>query len=365
MSKLHYCLNGTSVTDQVLKFQKSNNSLDYDQVKKYYDEYKEHWYSQISDYMDRTTFDSEFDFKLCRAVESFKIETADSIAASKGYTRLGAFNGWFYKILSNWKSNVKTSTFRLKKRPPVQCPVCGRYVTRIDSEHLEHFRSISDLPKYFVHDNEIFETSAVPRMNAISWGEKTQAKWRDLQRARIKDYTSEKKRVSWPWYLPNGKKGVMCPFTKNIIPAITIEYLRGLANSYSRYAEPMSWEVFVEKYPSSLIQSEIYSLDQSMKEDGGKKMVLRDRISKHISQSGGFDYTQMCDGKIPAEFEHVFFTIEKMVSNAIDRDILKLIAVGYSIEDISDTLGIDRKEVRRRMRLVRDSNDEIVDLLIG
>lgn len=362
MSRLHYCLNGNSVTDQILLYQKSKSPADYLPIQNYYNEYKDHWYAQIEDYIDRVSFESEFDFKLCRAVDSFKIETADSIAAAKGYARLGAFNGWFYKILANWKSNVKTSSFRLKKRSPVQCPICGRFVGRIDSEHLQHHKSISDLPRFFVYDNEIFETSAVPRVNAVSWGEKTPEKWKDLQKGQTKLYT--KKRVDWPWKLADGSKGVMCPFTKKVINQITVEYLQTLSEKHGRYAPVTSWESFVEKYPSSLIQSEMYSLDRAVFNGRDEKVFLKDHIVRAPKQSTGFDYNQMCSGVVPVQFEHTFILIDKFVKNETDRKILKLTAVGYSVEDISDTLVMDKKDVRNRIKSVK-TNRDLETFLVG
>lgn len=369
MARLHYCSNGVSVTEQVLKYQNSRNPQDYVSVQEYYNDYKDHWYNQVDDYLDRQSFDSEYDYKLCKAVHTFKIETADSIAEQKGYTRIGAFNGWFYKILSNWKSNIKTSSFRLKKRPSVQCPICGRFVARVDSEHLAHYRSISDLPKYFVYKGDIYETSAVPRVNAVTWGQKTPMKWRSLQRANTKEFASEKKRVAWPWRMSDGQKGVMCPFTKNIIPQITTEYIQTLDNEHSRYASPLTYAEFAELYPKSLMQSEIYSLDRASFAGDDDKISLKDHVSqdhRFTNSITSFGYEDICKGDIPPVFEHTFHTIDQLVTSESDRVILKLIAVGYTVEDISETLEMDRKEVRRRMRMVRDNGgDAMKNMLVN
>lgn len=373
MSRLHYCKNGVPVTNQVLAYQSTRDPDDYLPIQEYYNDYKDHWFGQVDDYIDRTTFESDFDYKLCRAVDSFKIETADDISAKKGYTkradtRVGAFNGWFYKILANWKSNIKTSSFRLKKRPPTQCPICGRFVGRIDVEHLQHYRGISDLPKYFTYKGEIYETSAVPRVNAITWGSRTLTKWRALQKADFKPFASEKKRVEWLWRTLDGKKGVMCPFTKKVIPQITVEYIRTLDDRYSRYAEPFSWEDFAERYPSSLIQMEIGSLEHTVFETGEDGESLKNHVStdhRVKNRSSGFDYDQMCRGVIPPEFEHAFDAINKTVSNESDRQILKLIAVGYSVDDVAETLEMDKKEVRKRIRNVRDNASDMKKMLVG
>lgn len=361
MGKLHYCLNGESVTKQVLKYQSTHKREDYEWIQLYYNDYKDCWYSQVSDFIDRESFESDFDYKLFMAIDTFQIETANEIAVEKGYTQLGAFNGWFYKILSNWKSNIKTNSFRFKKRPPVQCPICGRFVGRIDADHLQHYKTLSDLPKYFVYNDTIYETSVVPRVSAVSWGLKTANKWKELQNGNNKEYTKEKVRVDWPWFLENGEKGVMCPFTKKVVSGLSLEYIQGLNKQHSRYATPVDWEEFVRQYPKSLIQNEIYSLDRDVF-DSDRHSYLKDYIPQK-PLSSGFDYLQMCSGKIPAEFEHSFRTIDNVVSDNTNRTILKLVAIGYSVNDIEETLCIDRKEIRKRIRGVREyfPSDELLD----
>ncbi len=368
MGRLYFCSNGLPLNDQVMIYQDSRVSDDYLPIQSYYNEYKEQWFNQLEDYMDRETFDSEFDFRLSRAVDKFSEYRSKHLACRNGWTDLGRFNRWFFRILSNWKSNVKTSSFRLKKRPSTQCPICGRFVGRIEQVHLEHFKGLSDLPKHFVWKGEIFETTSVPRVNAVSWGKKTLPKWRSLQKSESKSYIKDKHRVDWPWFLKDGEKGVVCPFTKKIIPQITEMYIRTLPDKYSRYADPTKWADFVETYPSSIIQSEVYSLEHSIREGrSNEKAILRDRVASdsRISESmESLDYEMICAGKVPFRYENTFRTIDILVKSAIERDILKLIAAGYVIEDISDTLEIDRKEIRRRMRLIRDNIKDLESMLI-
>jgi len=329
---------------------------------------KNNRFSQLEDYMDRETFDSEFDFRLSRAVDKFSDQQSKHLANKNGWTDAGRFNRWFFKILSNWKSNVKTAAFRLKKRPSVQCPICGRFVGRIGKEHLEHFKGLSDLPRYFIWKEEIFETASVPRVNAVSWGIKTAPKWRSLRKSESKSYINDKHRVDWPWFLEDGEKGVICPFTKTIIRQITEDYIRTLPNKYSRYADPVEWEDFIEIYPSSIIQSEVYSLEHFIHEGrNNEKTSLRNCISMDSRTSSSvetLDYEMICAGKIPIRYENTFHTIDLLVKSTTDRDILKLIAAGYLIEDISETLEIDKKEIRRHMRLIRDNITDLESMLI-
>ena len=127
MSKLHYCNNGKPVTEQVVIYQETKDTRDYLPIQWYYDNYKDHWFAQLSDYMDRMTFEAEFDYKLSVAVGLFKATTAKRLQDKNGYGNIGAFNGLFYKILSNWKSNVKSAAFRVKRRPSINV----RFVTDI------------------------------------------------------------------------------------------------------------------------------------------------------------------------------------------------------------------------------------------
>ncbi len=361
MSKLHYCLNGRSVTEQVVLYQKTRESDDYLPIQLYYDNYKDHWYAQLKDYLDRVTFDADFDYKLSVAVASFKESTASSLQKKKGYGKVGAFNGLFYKILSNWKSNVKTSSFRVKRRPAIQCPICGRFVSRITMEHLQHFKTISDLPKFVVWNGDIYETYATPRVYAVTWGEKTNAKWNALQSKDVKTFADDKRRVRWPWKLSNGEKGVLCPFTKKVVPTIDDRYIHSLPDKYSRYAEKTSWESFLENYPNAHIQSEIFDLQKPMSH--GDDGEIQDHISVDYRIGNPvetLDFESIQVGDVPTIYENVFHIIEGCVSDGVDRNILKLMASGYTVDDVADTLELDKKDIRSRIRAVKSNDLEIL-----
>ncbi len=363
MSKVNHCLNGRPVTEQVVLYQESRKSDDYVPVKWYYDNYKEVWFRQLKDYMDRMTFDSEFDFRLVRAVDTFNAVAATEIASSRGLSFLGNFNRWFYKILTNWKSNVKTSSFRLKKRPSVQCPICGRFVGRIDVDHLKHYKTISDLPKHMTWKKNIYEVVTSPKVYAVTWGEKTVQKWKDLTTGEAKNQSQCRRRVRWPWRLRDETRGVLCPFTKKVVAELNDRYIRGLSDKHCRYAKPTSWEEFVFDHPSALIQSEIYDLDHAVGSDRDR-VFLKDHIPvPEESTFNGVDHEMIVEGKIPVSFEHTFNAIDVCIANDEDRDILKLVASGYSVEDIAETLETSKREVRQRMRSIRDSNKDLERML--
>jgi len=363
MSKLHHCLNGRPVTEQVVLYQQTRDSRDYLPIQFYYDNYKDHWFAQLDDYMDRMTFESDFDYKLSVAVNMFKFATAAHLQKEKGYGPLGAFNGFFYKILSNWKSNIKTSAFRVKRRPAVQCPVCSRMVGRIDMKHLQHFKTISDLPKFMVWQGDIYEVTSMPRVYVVTWGEKTNAKLEALKKGDVKAFASCKRRIRWPWKLENGTKGVLCPFTKNIVPQIEEEYIKTLPIEHSRYAPPMTHHEFTEKYPRARIQSEVYDLHRPVGKD--QKGVLQDHIDRDHRVTGPFesiDYDDIKSGDVPMSFESAFRIIENFIKDETDQEILKLIATGYTVDDVATTLDIDKKEVRSRIKSVR--SEELWRLLV-
>ena len=346
------------MTEQVVIYQKTKNSNDYLPVQWYYDNYKDKWYTQLSDYMDRVTFEAEFDYKLSVAVGLFKAKTAKRLQAKNGYGNLGAFNGLFYKILTNWKSNVKSSAFRIKRRPSVQCPVCNRHIGRIDVEHLKHFKTTSDLPKFFVWKGSIYQTFCEPKTYAVTWGKNTYNKWKAMSNRDIKPYMEEKRSIRWPWRLKDGVRGVLCPFTSKVIPKIDDEYIRSLPSKYSRYADNITWEDFMVKYPFARIQSEILDLDKPMGID--EKTSLQDSISKDFRTGDKFDvleYDRIKSGSIPLSYESVFKTIDDCVVNETDRDILKLLAAGHSVEDVSYVLDMKKKDIKLRIKVLK--NDDL------
>lgn len=355
MSKLHFCSNGESVTNQVIKYQQTQSEADYLPIQQYYETYKDHWFSQVDDHIDRSSFESEFEFKLIKAIQSFKALTAAKIAADKGYTAVGAFNGWFFQILLHWKSNVKNSSFRIKKRPSVQCSVCSKHVPRITNEHLQHYKTCRDIAKYFVYDGKIYETAMIPKAYIVCWGVKTKEKWNALLKSDYKKFISDKKDRRWLWFLKGGEKGVFCPLSKNIVKQIDDKYIESLPVKINRYATPMSRGDYVEKYPNSLLQADTYSLDFYT---GGDKVdqTLMDYVDKDhrvAKEANSFvSYQDICSGNVPTEYEFVFKAIDDMVPDDADRDVLKLVAAGYVIDDISETLGIDKREVRKRMKCI-------------
>lgn len=365
MSKLHFCQNGTSVTEQVMKYRKSENFDDYIPVQKYYDEYKGQWYNQVSDYIDKPTFDQEFDFKLLRAIQSFNEGESKRLADEFGWSDLGRFNRWFFKILTNWKSNVKNSSFRLKKRPPVQCPICNKFVGRIDQEHLYHYKTIRDLPNVMTWNGDIYEVCLLPKSHVTTWGEKTSAKLNTLLSDDAKSLSDSAKKIRWPWKLSDGKRGVLCPCTKRIVPEITDEHIRALSEKYNRYAPSTLWEKFIEDYPNALIQSDVYSLEHSFG-DGSDGDDLSDYVARdnRIGKQKSFmDYKDICRDKVSVNFEHTFYAIDRFITDESDKMILKLIAAGYTVDDISETIDMPTKDVRKRLKAIRE-NQEFQSVLV-
>lgn len=359
MSKPNYCDNGKPVTDQVILFQQSRKSDDFTHILEYYDNFKDVWFLQLKDYMDRDSFDSEFDFRLFKAVDSFNCNEAQKNANKKGLDYLGNFNRWFYKILTNWKSNVKTSAYRMKKCPSVTCPVCGRKVGRITATHLQHFKTVSDLPKFMTWSGEIYEVFARPRVYAICWGKRTNQKFNDLLTGKTKIYMDEKKRVKWPWRTSDGQMGVLCPFTKKIVKEITDEHLQGLPDKYNRYTTPVSWEDFLESHPKSLIQSEIYSLDVSKKDSSDVSMKDKIISNTRVGHSGVFEVGFGNSDTI----EHVFSIINKHISDKRDIKILECLASGFEIDEIAEMASCDKKEIRKRIKSIRDCHTDLKYIL--
>lgn len=341
-------------------YQKDRKGDDYLPIYHYYDNFKDKWYRELQDFLDRTTFDADFDYKLCRAVGSFDGKQARILCEKYKWSFLGAFNRWFYAVLRNWKSNVKTSAFRQKKRPSVQCPVCGRFVPRIDEIHLAHIKTKSDLPKAFSWRGNIYSVITVPDSYATCWGKYSSKKLAKINSGEIKSL--KKTRVNWPWYTPKGTHGVICPFTKKIVPELSNEHIANLPKRHNRYARAVTWHEFVEEFPNPvLIQAEIYSLDCETAADDD--VSLRDNIAavESITSMGHDDVEQ---GKISLSYEHVFHIIESSIEDETDQKIAKLVAIGYSDKDIVSVLKIDKKEVRQRKRDLRSHNTDFKEKLL-
>lgn len=355
VSKLHYCSDGTQIVDKVLLYQRTRELDDYILIHEYYLNYKEKWYKDLNEYMDQDAFESDFYFKLYRAVDSFNEKRARVLCEKHNWGFKGAFNRWFYAILRNWKSNVKTSAFRQKKRPTVQCPVCGRKVPKIDEQHLQHYKSKSDLPRFVVWKNKIYSVLSEVSAFVVCWGNYSKEKFNDLCRGKYLDYTPDKSKEKWLWYFPDGSPGVLCPFQKNIVKSLNVEYIKKLPREFNRYARPISWQNFVEEYPyPMLIQSEVYSLEYG--EDGEQfSDIVPDSSMNHPST----DCADMKLNKIPIEYEHLFFLIESYIPDEINQNILKLSSFGYSDEDMSVALDLSKPEVRRRKRDIKQNSREL------
>ncbi len=365
MAKLHYCANGRCVTEQVLAYQVTRDNEDYKPIKEYYDDYKECWYQQIEEYIARDEFDAEFNYKVLRAVETFDGGRAESLAKKNKWSSLGMFNRWLYRVLFNWKSNIKTSSYRYKKRPSVQCPVCGRMVTKIDEEHLNHYKTLSDLPSFVVWKGDIYEVCTSVKPYIYTWGEKTIAKWK-LLNGEPKECSQLKKRIRWRWYDSSDKKGVLCPFTRRIVDEISNEYLRTLSDKFNRYAQKMSWFEFAEKHPEQLIEAEVYSLDYMESDALDQEGFLKDHLSSVRRTEDSvplMDHEMIKSHEVHLDYEYAFHAIEECIKDSQDQEILKMITSGYRVEDIPDVLGIDKKDVRKRIKAIRDSAKDLESLL--
>lgn len=348
MSKLHYCVNGNSVTEQVEKYLKSKLSDDFLPILLYYDNFRKKWFEEVSDYIDRNTFDSDFEYKLLQAVNTFNPDKARDYAELKKISQAGSFNRWFYRILLNWRSNVKNNGYRLKKRPGVHCPVCGRETPKIDEQHLKHIKTVQDMPKFFLWQNNIFQFFNTPKTHAISWGSFYKNKFEDLNNGKVDDYITDRRRIQWPWRLPDGKRGILCPFINKIVNKIDNDYILNLPDKYNRYADPLSWSDFVQRYPYALTQAEIYSIEHEKSEGTSFGDTLIDK------NNYDFFTPEMLDtGFVPPRYESVFKTIDKLGLKKDDNKLLKLLSVGYELEEISSILNIEIKNIKNKIRSLK------------
>lgn len=359
MARLHHCDDGMSVTDKVLLYQATRKSEHYLAVHHYYDNFRDKWYLELQDYLDRPTFDAEYDYKLCRAIGSFDEMQARKLCKKHKWSFIGAFNRWFYAVLRNWKSNIKTSAFRQKKRPSVQCPVCGRHVPKIDEQHLAHYKTKSDLPKAFSWKGNVYSLMTVPDAYVTCWGKYSRRKLNDINQGNAKLH--QKQVVEWPWFMKDGHRGVVCPFTKKIVPALDNDYIMTLPRQHNRYARAVSWQEFVEEFPyPMLIQAEIYSLDYHVADEDAS-LHNNIAVTESISE---LTHQDIENENISSTYEHVFYLIESIIEDEMDQKIAKLVAAGYSDMDIANVLEIDKKEVRQRKKDIRSHSKELKDKLL-
>lgn len=336
------CADGISVDEKVKKFQENRSSDTFEQIGKYYDDFREFWYKQVNEYIDREDFDREWSTKLLHSVETYKEDKALDICRSNGWSMTQKFNRWFYRALKNWICNIKTQAFRTKRRPGILCPICYREVPKIEERHLSHIKTTKDVPKAFEYKGAVYKTFLKPKKEAKIF----EGSLKEV----LKTHNVKALNVQWPWYLDTGEIGVFCPFTKRIVSSITDEYISTLPDKFKYYAKPYTWLEFQQEFPSYMVHSEIMSLDYSGNEKNNR--VFMDSVKTNKRILGGAFPSYLCSVSeldLSIEYEYVIDAIEKNVLDEIDKDILKYIIIGHDIRYVCDELGITRKEIKDRL----------------
>ena len=362
MSKLNVCSNGISVTDQVVRFKETRSNDDYIPIQEYYDDFKAFWFNRINEINDWETFEDDFNYKLFRAVDAFDHVYALSLARSRGWSLGGMFNRFFYAILSNWRANVKATSFRPKRRPVIQCPICDRMVTRIDIYHLQHYKTVKDLPKYMCYGNKIYEVPKKVSEQVVCWGDYTTSKWQSLNSDDSEKFLRYRRKVDWPWFDFDNEPMVVCPWTGRKVSQIDDNYIKSLPDQYSRYARPYTWEDFLENYPRCLIQSEMYELSFTEgPQDERNPAHFSDMLYKDCRIGEKFDVMsaeEVLDGRVRPEYTRLFAIIDTWFDNEDERMVLKLSSVGFNASDIAEHSGINRSQVKRIIKRIRSEYPE-------
>lgn len=353
------CSDGTSVDIKVRKFQLLRKNDDFIQVQKYYDDFKDHWFKQVDELVDKEEFETEWHAKLLHSMETYKEDRAVEACQENGWSMEHKFNRWFYAALKNWISNIKTQAFRSKRRPGIVCPICFKEVIKIEEKHLLHIRTTRDVVKVFELNGSVYKTMLKPRKEARVY-------LCNLKEALKKP--SEKTIVEkWPWKMSDGKPGVFCPYTKKIVPIINDEYLLGLSKKYRHYAKPYTWFEFQEEFPNYMVHSEIMSLDYENSKVNGKVFV--DMIGRNRRLSGSCP-PKLCHPKLlkngfsSQEYEHAVNAVDTLISDDVDNKILKHIMVGIDFRDICEELSISKKELRFRISKIKN-NKKLETILLS
>ena len=348
------CIDGVFIDQKVKIFQTSRKNQDYLMVEQYYDDFKDHWFKKVEDLIDREEFDREWYNKLLHSMETYREDKALHLCRIKGWSLNNKFNRWFYSALRNWICNVKTQAFRTNKRPGIVCPICFREVSKIEERHLEHVKTTSDLPKAFMYNNMVCKTYLFPKKEAKYY-------MADLQEV-LNNCKVKTRSMAWPWFLNDGQPGVMCPYTSNIVAAITNLYLTTLPKKYRHYAKPYTWYGFQEEFPNFMVHSEVMSLDYSSLVDNDNRVMV-DNVGVNRRLDGGACSPYICDFSVlakvnnstPVNYEYALKAVEKYVDDIIDRNILKYVMIGYEIKDVCDELGISRKEIKNRIDQLQEN----------
>lgn len=344
-----------SVNECVMKYQATKDQKYYLMVLKHYAKYKEYWYQRVSEYIDRRSFDSEFALKLYQAICHFDISKALDLTRTKQTSQDGMFNRFFYQSMIHWKANIKSSCYRVKNRPCVLCPICGRWTTKIDEEHLKHYKTVKDLPRAFAYEGKIYQTRRTPGEFIASWGGYSGRKLHS-----INDMSNKwtQKKVDWPWHDKDGHRLVVCPYTKSLIPKIDNAYLKTLPDKYNRYATPMTWLEFDGMYPNTMLDTEIYSLEYQS--DSENEEFLVDNIEQDIRLARNEDLSdkqRTISNGLGSQYESLFLLIDSSLFDEKDRQLLKLIATGHENEEIAEFLQLNRKELSLRIENIRSKKD--------
>lgn len=342
------CSDGIPVDKKVKLFQETRESDVFEIIGDYYDGFRDFWYKQVTEYIEKDDFDREWSTKLLHSIETYDEDKAMDICRSHGWSMNQKFNRWFYRALKNWICNIKTQAYRTKRRPGILCPICYREVAKIEERHLAHIRSTKDVPRAFEYKKIVYKTSLRPKNETKIF----ECKLKEALKMRnIKTTT-----IKWPWFLENGDPGVFCPFTKKIVPQITDEYIATLPAKHKHYAKPYTWFDFQKEFPSHMIHSEVMSLNYSDSDKSNR--VFIDSVKKDKRIVGGLFPSYLCsisDLELAIEYEHVINIIEKNVNDETDQYILKHIALGNDIKFLCDDLGISKKEFKERMLTLRQN----------
>ena len=344
------CRDGTPVDERVRSYQLTRSDRDFEQIKDYYDDFRDYWFAKVQELLDRDDFEREFYNKLHQAVETYNEEKAITLCRLRGWSLKQKFNRWFYRALQNWASNVRASKFRGKNIPSVVCPVCMREVSRIDERHLQHLRTVQDLPSVFEYGGRVYRTMLKPRKFARYY----ECSLRNALR-RLPDRS---KKTSWPWYLHDGKTpGVLCPLTGDIVPEITNEYIQAMPAEHRHYAPPCTWDEFQQAHPSALPHAEVYSLEYG----GDGEAMFRDFVhvnarltAAEIPPYSCF-YEDLKKASVPIEYEFVVDAIRRYVVDPLEREILKLATLGYTEAEMCYRLCIRKAELNAKLRSLRQN----------
>ena len=251
----------------------------YMKIAGYYSNYENRWLNKLFNLFENT--DDFYDFYytlLFDCMIAFKankyVKNDHKTNFKKNEEQKSHFNQYFWSSLSKRKISLIKKKNTLKRNPSVKCEICGNKLTKIDDYHLKHLYNDNKLKKDFnlkIDKNKIYDE---------------------------------------------------CPVCKK--ENVTLDHIK----SHS-YAESITVNEYIERFPNSNLTNEPLSLQQIIYKDSDGDGLTIEEVCCNQEHFNNESKEKELEEHIDYVFDNDNFT----------RDILKLKMKSMKNKDISESLG--------------------------